>query len=408
MLSKAIRCLLLSLLLPTGILMGADAANDWPCFRGPNHDGTSPEKGINKDWKAKPPKVLWRVPMSDKGFAGPSVADGKVFIIDRKGDQDLVRALNLADGKDVWSFPYAEPTKENYGHARATPTCDGDKIYTLSTGGQLHCLNAADGKLVWKVNIQQQFKGKTPQWLYSMSVLIDGPAAIVCPGGPNASVAALNKADGKPIWAGGGSDQPGYATPVAATIQNVKQYVVFGGKTVFGVEAKSGKQLWQAPWETKYDVNAATPVVLGNSVFITSNYRRGCALVDVAAGGAKIRWENKEVQSHFNTAIVHEGNLYTTSDPNKLLCLDPQTGNARWTQNGFGKGGLVGVDGTLIVIDGVTGDVALVALDPAAYKELGRLSLLQGGGKQYWTAPIVAAGRLLVRDKTELVCLDLK
>jgi len=327
MLSKAVRWFLLSLVLPAGILMGADATTDWPCFLGPTRDSMSAEKGINKDWKAKPPKVLWRVPMSDKGFAGPSVADGKLFIIDRKGEQDVVRALNLADGKDVWTFPYAEPTKFNYGHARATPTYDAGKLYTLSTSGKVHCLNAADGKPVWKIDLQKQFGGKVPRWLYSMSVVIDGPVAIVQPGGANAALATLNKADGKTIWMGGGGDQAGYATPVIATIQNVKQYVAFGGKSVFGADAKTGKQLWSFPWETKYDVNAATPVVLGNSVFITSNYRRGCAMIDITPGGAKKRWENNEVQSHFNTSLFYQGNLYSTSDPKKLLCLDPQTGS---------------------------------------------------------------------------------
>lgn len=399
---------LVCFLLVAPVLTGADSTSDWPCFRGPAVDGLSTEKGINKNWNAKPPKELWRVDMGNRGFSGPSVVGDKVFIIDRKENQDIVRAIALADGKDVWRFPYEESTGENYGFARATPTYDAGKLYTLSAGGQLYCLNAADGKPVWNVNIQKQYKGQMPQWHYSMSILIDGDVAVTCPGGANGAVVTLNKTDGKLIWAGGGSDIPGYATPVVATIQNVKQYVIFGGTSAFGVDAKSGKQLWRIPWKTQYDVNAATPIVLGNSVFITSNYRRGCALIDVAADGAKIRWENKEIQSHFNTPVFYQGSLYGTSDPNKLVCLDPQTGAARWTQKGFGKGGLVGIDGTVIGIDGVTGEVIMAALDPTAYKELGRIALLKGGDKQYWTAPIVAAGKLIVRDKSALVCLDLK
>lgn len=401
------RTFFLCFLVAASALTGADPTNDWPCFRGPMADGCSAEKGINKNWKAKPPQELWRVSLANRGFSGPSVAEGKVFIVDRKDKQDVVRAINLADGKDVWQFPYEENTGENYGFARATPTYEGGKLFTLSAGGQVYCLNAADGKPVWNVNILKQHHGQMPQWHYAMSVLIDDGAAIVCPGGKTASVMALDKADGKPVWASGG-DIPGYATPVVAVIQNVKQYVIFGGTMAFGVEAKTGKQLWQVPWKTQYDVNAATPIVLGNSVFITSNYRRGCALIDVTPDGAKIRWENKEIQSHFNTPCFYQGSLYGTSDPNKLVCLDPQTGAARWTQTGFGKGGVVGVDGTLIGIDGVTGEIIMVALDPTAYKELGRMAILKGGDKQYWTAPIVAAGKLIVRDKSSLVCLDLK
>jgi len=367
----------------------------------------SAEKGINKDWKAKPPREIWRLDLANKGYSGPSVAEGKVFIIDRNGNQDVVRALALANGKQVWEFAYPEETGDNYGFARATPVYDGGRLYTLSAGGKVHCLNAADGKPIWNAHLQQQMGGRLPEWHYSMSVLVDGDVAVVCPGASGGSVVALNKADGRKIWSGG-SDIAGYATPVSATLQNVKQYVIFGGTSLFGLEASSGKPLWQVPWKTQYDVNAATPIVLGNSVFITSNYGRGCALVDVAAGGAKIRWENKEVQAHFNTPIFFQGNLYATSDPNKLVCLDPQTGAARWTQKGFGKGGLVGVDGTLIGVDGVTGEAIMAALDPTAYKELGRIAVLKGGQKKYWTAPIVAGGKLILRDLATLVCLDLK
>jgi outer membrane protein assembly factor BamB len=399
--------LLLGFFFAAPVLIGADLAADWPRFRGSTADGVSPEKGINKDWNTKPPKELWRLDMGNKGFSGPSVVDGKVFIVDRKGSQDVVRGINLADGKDAWQFPYEESIGDNFGFARATPTYDAGKLYTLSASGRIHCLNAADGKPVWNTHLQQQLSGKLPQWHYSMSVFIDGDLAIVCPGGPNGSVVALNKADGKKVWSGG-TDIAGYATPTVATVQNSKQYVIFGGTSAFGVDAKSGQQLWQVPWKTQYDVNAATPIVLGNSVFITSDYGRGCCMIDVAAGGAKIRWENKEVQSHFNTPIFFQGNLYATSDPNKLVCLDPQTGNARWTQKGFGKGGLIGVDGTLIGIDGVTGAAIMAALDPTAYRELGRIAVLRGGDKQYWTAPVVAAGRLILRDKSALVCLDLK
>lgn len=386
---------------------GADTGGEWPCFRGPAADGMSAEKGINKDWKARPPQEVWRLALADHGYSGPSVAEGMVFIIDHKDNQDVVRALRLEDGKEVWQFPYPEEAGDDYGFARATPVYDGGRLFTLSAGGKVHCLKAADGTPVWDTHLQQQMGGRLPQWLYSMSVLVDGELVVVCPGASEGSVVALNKADGTKVWSGG-SDIAGYSTPISANLQNVKQYVILGGTGLFGLDASSGKQLWQVPWKTQYDVNAATPIVLGQSVFISSNYGRGCAMVDVAADGAKIRWENKEVQAHFNTPILFQGNIYAASDPNKLVCLDPQTGAVRWKQKGFGKGGLVGVDGTLIGVDGLTGETIMVALDPTAYKELGRISVLNGGDKKYWTAPIVAGGKLVLRDLSTLVCLDLK
>jgi len=387
---------------------GADGAGGWPQFRGPNADGISPEKGINKDWKAKPPKELWRAPLHDGGgnggFAGPSVADGKVFIVDHQGDQDIVLAVGLADGKELWRFPYKEAAGYNYGFTRATPTVSGGKVYTLSPSGQLHCLDVRTGAKVWMVNIKSQFNGQKPQWEYAMSPVVDGDVLITCPGGANASVVALKKETGELAWKGGGSDAPGYSTPAIATLNKVKQYVVFTAAGVMGVDAAKGDKLWSVPWKTKYDVNAAMPVVIGESVFITSGYARGCALVDVTADGAKIRWENKLMQSHFNTPVLLGGLLYGTTE--RLVCLDPQTGAVKWQQPGFEKGGILSVDGALIVVDGQKGDVALVEANPAVYKELGRIKILKAG--PFWAPPVFADGKLLVRDKTELVCLDLR
>jgi hypothetical protein len=149
---------------------------------------------------------------------------------------------------------------------------------------------------------------------------------------------------------------------------------------------------------------AAAPLVIGNSVFITSNYNRGCTLLEIADGKATAKWENKEICSHFNSPLYYDGSIYCTSDPGKLVCLDPATGTPRWTKQGFEKGGLMSVDGTLIVMDGRTGDVVMVKLNAEKYEELGRFKPLGG---QSWTAPIVANGKLIIRNKTTLACYDL-
>ncbi|MDH7569433.1 MAG: PQQ-binding-like beta-propeller repeat protein, partial [Armatimonadota bacterium] len=240
----------------------------------------------------------------------------------------------------------------------------------------------------------------------SASPLVDGNKVIVCPGGPGAAVVALDAKSGKTMWKGGGSDLPGYATPVPATLNGKRQYIVFTAYNLIGVDAANGRLLWSFPWKTQYDVNAATPVVIGSSVFITSGYGRGCALVDLASGKPVKRWENREIQSHFNTPVYSGGFLYSTSDPNNLVCLDAKSGRAVWKQRGFEKGGLIGVDGALIVVDGAKGDVALVDMTPNGYKELGRVKPL--GGSQSWAPPVLADGKLLVRNKRFLACLALK
>lgn len=378
---------------------------DWPRFRGPDGNGISPEKGISKDWAAQPPRLLWKVPMSDDGYTGPSVANGLVYIIDHQGSDDIVRALSLSDGRDVWTYRYRDADSSNYGFARATPTVDGSKVYTLSRLGALHCLDAKTGKVVWRRQINDEFSARKPQWDTSYSPVVDGDRLIVCPGGPDAAVAVLDKSTGKTIWQGGGSDGQSYATPVVATIGGKKQYVVFAAKALIGVDASNGTLLWRAPWSTAYDVNAATPVVIGDSVFIASGYGKGCALVDVKGSEASIRWANKSIQAHFSSPIYFKGHIYGTGDPGVLVCLDPQTGKELWRQPGFEKGGIVGVDGVILALSGSNGDLAMVEMSPAGYKELGRVTPLGG---QSWTAPIVAQGRAIVRNKSAIACLSLK
>jgi len=380
-------------------------ATGWPQFRGPDANSISPETGINKDWANKPPKVLWKVPMSDGGFAGPSVASGMVFIIDHKGSTDIIRAINIQTGRNVWTFEYPDSPRGNYGFARATPVVAGGGLYTMSRLGVLHCLFVKSGRKAWSRNVVKDFRGRLPKWQMAVSPFIDGNKLIVVPGGPNACVAALDRKTGKTIWKGGGSDVAGYATPVKATIGGKKQYVVFTARHVIGVDATSGRLLWKHPWKTNYDVNAATPIVHNDHVFITSGYRHGCALLKVSGRRATPVWQNKTIQSHFNSPLLFDGHIYGSTDPNRLACIELKTGDTKWSHRGVGKGGIIGVDGALITLDGSSGTVTLVEMTPKGYKALGSIRPLGG---QSWTAPIVAEGKLIIRNKQAIACIDLK
>jgi outer membrane protein assembly factor BamB len=380
-------------------------AADWPQFRGPTADGKAPDTGLNKDWKAKPPKELWRIALSDGGYAGPSVANGKLFIIDHVGAEDVVRAITIADGKEAWTFKYADAGNNNYGFSRTTPIYDNGKLYTLSRIGNLNCLDAEKGTKIWSRNIKADFKGVLGSWEYAASPLVDGKNVIVCPGGANASVVALDKETGKDVWKGGGSDQAGYSTPVLATIGDKRQYVVFTGEGLVGVETTSGALLWKFPWATAHKVNAAAPIVIGDTIFISSGYGTGCAVVKIENNTPKQVWVNKEIKAHFSSAILHDKLIYGTGDPGELVCLDPVSGASKWHQTGFEKGGIVSADGVLIALNGGQGDAIMVKLNSEKYEELGRCKPLGG---QSWTAPIIADGKLFVRNGKALVALDLK
>lgn len=376
---------------------------DWPCWRGPNADGIAPGSGINKSWAQKPPKVLWKVDLHDIGYSGPSVADGKVFILDHQGSQDVVMALDLRSGKPLWTYPYADDKPANQGYGRSTPTYSGGRLYTLGRLGLLNCLDARGGKLIWSHDLLKDFGGQRPQWDYAGSPLVDGDKLIICPGGKT-GVAALDKNSGKTVWTGGVAGPPGYATAVKATLLGKPQYVIFSGKVLYGADASSGRTLWQIPWTTSYNVNAATPIVIDNFVFATSGYGVGCAMMKVVGATPEVTWKSSEIQGQFNTPVYVKGYLYGIGDPGNLVCLNPADGKAAWKQSGFEKGGVVCVDGILIAVAGSSGDVVMVKADASSYQELGRIKPLGG---QTWAPPIVAQGKLFVRSTKALACLDL-
>lgn len=363
------------------------ASTDWPTFRGASRDGISAERGINKNWKAKPPKELWRIQLGDNGFAGPAVAAGKLFIIDKQGDEDVVRAVDLATGKDAWTFRYADsykPDQVDWGRGRSTPTYENGKLYTLGASGMLHCLDAEKGTKIWAVDIKGTYDGKWQEWWgYTPAPMIDGEKLIVAPGGKGASLVALDKATGKELWKGGGDEQAGYATPVIATIEGKKQYVTMTGFSVMGVDASNGAVLWKFPWTTSYKVNSCDPIVIGNSVFVTSGYGYGCALLTIAGGKATAAWRNKVIKAQFNTPVLVGQHIYGVNGQaggkGELVCLDPKTGNAVWQQGDFECGGVIAVDGTLIAIRGKTGEVVQVVALRTATRNSARFSRSKAG-----------------------------
>ena len=361
-------------------------AADWPQFRGPNSNGISTEKGINKTWNETAPKLIWKVPMTDGGYAGPSVAGGKVFILDHKDGQDIVKALDFGTGAEVWKYTYPDTDPENHGYSQATPSVSGDRVYALGRMGELDCLDAKTGKLLWSRNIYTEFKGKMPNWNYAMSVVVDGNKAIVCPGGPDASVVALDKTTGKTIWQGGGSRAMDYSTPIVANINGKRQYVVLSKTDLIGLDPNTGADIWSFDWSGKNHI--PQPTAIANSVFVTNGYGQGCAMVDVTANGATKRWENKEMQAHMASPIFVDGYIYGNTDPGDFICLDPNTGVTKWRQPGFEKGPLVMVDGVLLAFDGRGGDLVMIDPKPTAYTELGRFKPLGGHWLLYgWNAP---------------------
>ena len=253
----------------------AEEKQDWPQFRGPTRDGISKETKWNPKALEGGAKVLWKANVGE-GWSSVSVSGDKVFTMGWKDDQDTVYALNVKDGKEAWKYSYP-CQKCDYAGPRATPVTDGKVVYSLSHAGDLFCLSAQDGKVIWKKNVVSELGASVPRWNLAGSPVIQGELLLVNAG---ESGMALNRKTGEKVWSSG-AGPGGYSAPVVFKHEGKDCVAVFGAKAVYGVELATGRRLWSSAWETRYDVNAADPIFLDGKLFISSGYDRGCALLDI-------------------------------------------------------------------------------------------------------------------------------
>lgn len=375
-------------------------AADWPHWRGPTANGIAPDTEINKDWKAKPPALLWRVDLSDKGYAGPCVAEGRVYIVDHEGEQDVVRCLSLADGQEIWRYAYPDAAGESYGFARATPAVSEKKVYTLSRLGTVNCLNALTGERLWSRHLVTDLGGRKPGYDYCASPIVDDQQLILMIGGDHL-LAALDKTTGETLWRGGGADSAGYATPVAATLLDVKQYVVHSEQGVQGVAAENGQVLWRYPWRSEHGI-AGTPLVWDDQVFCSTSSATVSVLLRITPQGPVVKWQTNDLWSRIPSPVLYHDYLWGGGE-GRFSALDPNTGATLFKEGGFDQSSVLAVDGVLLVLMGGTGELRMMApTNPP--QVLGAITPLGG---QSWTAPIIADGKLLIRNKQALVCLNL-
>jgi outer membrane protein assembly factor BamB len=376
------------------LLATTAAAEDWPCWRGPTHDGIS----VEKDWSpaaVAAGKVLWRASVG-KGHSSFAVAGGRVYTMGNAGNRDSVFCFDAETGKQVWTHVY-ECRAGNYPGPRGTPTVEDGLVYAASRDGDVLCLDAGTGDVKWRTKLRTQ----VPRWGIATSPIVHGDLVVLNAG---TSGIALRKSSGKRAWTGG-AGMPGYASPVFLKLGGSDGWLIFSSKALIGV-GKTGRPRWKLPWVTKYDVNAADPVLVGRSgVFISSGYGKGCTMLQVRGSGVREVWSNTNMRNHMASTIHHDGSLYGF-DETDLVCLEAKTGETTWRQGGFGKGALMLADGKLIILSERGVDLAVAEAAPKAYAEIARARVLGG---HTWTAPVLANGRIYCRnDAGEIVCVDAK
>jgi outer membrane protein assembly factor BamB len=373
-------------------------ADDWPQWRGPRRNGISAETGWLSQWPPSGPKRVWSAQVGE-GYSSVAVVGGRVYTMGNTSNQDTVICLNAKTGAPIWKYSYPCAAGDPSG-TRATPTVSDNGVYTLSSEGRALCLNAATGRLVWQRNLAQEMHAQEPQWGFAGSPLVEGNLVLYNVG--TAGV-ALDKNTGKPVWLSG-SKVAGYASPVAYTVGAQRGVAFFVGWGIVALNPQDGRPYWQYPWQTSNDVNAADPIFAGDTVFLSSNYDRGCALLRVGRGQPSVVWQNRNMRNHFNTCVLLGDALYG-NDQNTLKCLDLKTGAERWQSRGMGKGGLIAADGKLIYLT-ERGELVLAAAAPARYTEIARAQVMRG---TCWTQPALANGFIYCRShEGELICLDVR
>jgi outer membrane protein assembly factor BamB len=396
-------------------------AKDYSQWRGPQRNGCSQETGLLKQWPKEGPKLVWEIKDLGTGYSTPAVVGGTLYLLSSQGlDNESVRALSAKDGKQIWSTRLGKvgnpDQNPHFPAARSTPTVDGAQLYALSSDGDLACLEAADGKVTWHKNLRSDFGGKPGTWAYAESPLIDGDVLVCTPGGGQATIVALNKNTGAVVWkcATPEGDDAAYSSVIAMEAGGVKQYVQLLGKGLVGVDAKTGQLLWRyARLVSKYGANIPTPVADQSSVYGAAAGTGGGRVTLKASGGkfsADEAYFSPKLPTSIGGVIKLGDYLYGTSQA--LQCLDFATGQAKWEDRSLGPASLCFAEGRLYM-HGENGEVALVEATSAGYHELGRFSPPDQPKRinqmeKAWTYPVVADGRLYIRDANMLWCYNVK
>lgn len=402
-------------------------ALDWPQWQGPDRNAISKETGLLQEWPQDGPPLAWKVTDLGGGDSAPAIAAGRIFGMSNRGEDEVVWALSETGGQPLWvtrlgpAFHQQMPQgKEGPG---CTPTVDGERLYVEGLGGDVACLQVNDGKIVWQRSLVKDFGGSVPRWSYRESPLVDGEKVIVTPGGEGATLVALDKLTGKTLWKSEVPGNPGaaYASAIAIDFAGQRQYVQLTARALLGVAASDGKFLWRYTRVANGPgINCSTPIYHAGEVFAASAYGAGGALVKLskaADGGIQAEevYLSKKMQNHHGGMILLDGSLYGANGGNEggaLLCLDFQSGKVLWDERDdpdhrAPKGSIAYADGRLYYRT-EKGTVLLIEPSPKEYLERGRFEQPDRTRLPAWAHPVIANGKLYIRDQDLLLCYDVK
>ncbi len=384
---------------------------DWPQWRGLNRDGISKETGLLKSWPTAGPKLIWSVRDVGIGYAGPALVGDRLYTLGDLADGCYVLALDRASGKTIWKARIGEAGgNTTYPGTRATPTIDGNRLITMNQHSDVVCLDITGGRVLWSKNLQRELGAVKPMWHFAEAPLVDGDSVICTPGGDAGTLVALNKQTGELRWrCKDVTNPPAYSSVIVAEVAGTRQYIQLTAQNVFGVEASSGALLWNAPRAGLRAV-VPTPVFADDLVYVTSGYGLGCHAFRIAKQDGKFTatqvYAAKSIASHHGGAVKVGKHIYGYSDAGGWTCQEFETGKIIWQDRGIGKGSVTYADG-MLYCRCEDGPIALVEATPDGYKEKGRFIQPDRSKKKSWPHPVVAGGRLYVRDQELLLAYDI-
>jgi outer membrane protein assembly factor BamB len=387
-------------------------AADWPQFLGPTRNGISGETDSISSWPAAGPPVVWSRDIGS-GYAGPVIAGGRLILFHRLSNEEVVECLDAATGKSRWKFAYPTGYADDYGKGdgpRSTPSLAGGHVYTLGAEGRLHCLELGTGKEIWARSLHDDYSVPKNFFGVGTSPLLEGGLLLVNVGSKQAGIVAFAADSGKEVWRA--TDHgASYSSPVAATIDGVRHLFFFTREGLVCLDPQNGHVHFTKPWRSRFSasVNAATPLVVDDKVFLSASYNTGAVLLQVRRQGVNEIWKSDEALSnHYTTSIGRDGYLYgfdgRQEQGARLRCVELADGKVRWTKEGFGCGSMISTKDKLVVLS-EDGDLVLIEASPRAYIEKARTQVLSSPCR----APIaLSGGRLYGRDEHKLVCWNLK
>ena len=378
-------------------------------WRGPDQNGYYQDTGLLKEWPAGGPEVLWQYSKLGDGYSSPSFGNGRIYVSGMEDQTGFVYAFEQ-DGTMIWKAPYGPEFYESYPGSRGTPVIDGDKLYMLSGKGHLSCLSSNSGKIIWHKDLFKEYGGRNTEWGLAETLLIHGDMLICTPGGREHNMMAFNKSNGNIIWTSKALGEiSAYCSPLLIEIGGRNLIVTHMADHIIGVDADTGKLLWNHSHPNRYSVHPNTPLYRDGQVFCFSGYGKGGAMLKLNEDGSKVNqiWYSKTMDSRMGGAVYLNGFMYGSGDSNReWQCIDWNTGKVVYESKEIGNGVVIAAEGMLYAYS-QRGELALIKPESSSFKVINKIKISVGSG-QHWAHPAINNGRLFVRHGNTMVAYKIR